>query len=645
MTQTELLTNARLAMSGTVRRGAAKSDRVLLRSAAGLRRISLTPAQAAILSDCFSTAATVPEGLARLLGEHRCPPLDEYYELVLQAHAAGVLLAEGEEDAPTLALRWPLRLPHRASGSAGAALLLAGVVALLIPRWSAPSGWGDWVLGWLAACALVSAGETLAACALSGSGCEVRGARLAWLTLLPHFRVDSGEAAMDGRPREMAVAALRAAPSAVGAAVIAWRQPGLLAPALAGLLYVLAPWGPSAARQWLGARSGLPRPTVRTGFLFEHRRSDAWEQVRAWKEGLGLGPALLWIAWTGLAAGAAVRFFPGPAEKVLGSFGSAGRLHPILGASAYVLAGCLVAAAALLARALFMHWVLRRRLARPLRSDSSRKALAAALKGEPAEILRQVALFQGLSDDDMTALAVTVRLLEVAGGKDVFQEDDPADAFFVILEGELEVIKRRAKPSGRADTIGRLGPGDAFGEIALLDGTTRTATVRTTRPCQLLRLMKDDFDRLVVRNVGAARVRELLQNTAFLGRLVFLAGWSFADLLRYAQKCGTVRFDAGFKVLTKGATNNWFYLIFDGAFEARDGKKVLRRMQPGDYFGEISLLEHGEATADVYAVEESRCLTMTRTDFQQFFSRDFRIGLRMEELAARRLGSSLFSSR
>jgi CRP-like cAMP-binding protein len=245
----------------------------------------------------------------------------------------------------------------------------------------------------------------------------------------------------------------------------------------------------------------------------------------------------------------------------------------------------------------------------------------------------------------MTALAVTVRLLQVAKDTDVFREDDPADAFYVILEGELDVLKRRPKPSSRNDTIGRLGPGDAFGEIALLDGTTRTATVHAAQPCQLLRLMKEDFDRLVVGSVGAARVRELLQNTAFLGRLVFLAGWPFDDLFRYAQKCGTVRFDAGFKVLTKGATNNWFYLIFDGAFEARDGKRILRRMQPGDYFGEISLLEHGEATADVFAVEESRCLTMTRADFQQFFARDFRIGLRMEELAARRLGSRLFSSR
>jgi CRP-like cAMP-binding protein len=71
----------------------------------------------------------------------------------------------------------------------------------------------------------------------------------------------------------------------------------------------------------------------------------------------------------------------------------------------------------------------------------------------------------------------------------------------------------------------------------------------------------------------------------------------------------------------------------------------LCRLQPGDYFGEISLLEHGITTADVFAVEESRCLVMSRADFLAFFARDYRIGTRIEALATQRLGSRLFSSR
>jgi CRP-like cAMP-binding protein len=645
MTQSELLTTARLSLAKGARRGAAKADHLLMRSPSGTRRLVLTPAQAAILGDCFSKPATVPGTLVTLLGEHRCPPLDEFYELVLQAHECGLLVAEGEAACPTRAVRWRVRLPSRGAGRAAGLVLLAGVIAVLIPAWVAPAGWQDWALGWLAACAALSLGEAFGACALASPPCEVRGAGLEWRTLLPHFRVDAREASMDGRARSGSVALLRAAPVAAAAALAAWRGPALLAPLVAAVLYALAPWRGTAARQWLDARSAAPRLTVRSGFLFGPRSRDAWQQFRAWRRDLGRGVVAYWILWAALAGGACVRLYPRISGATEGALGSSGRLHPLLGEALYALLAAVAACLVLLVRALVGHWVIRRRLARPLRTDAEDAALAAALKGEPAAILRQVPLFRGLGEDDILALAVTVRLLQVAGGKDVFAEDEPADAFYILIEGAVEVVKRRPSPSSKSDVIGRLGPGDAFGEIALLDGTLRTATVRAAQPCQLLRLMKAGFDRLVVTRVGAGRVRELLQNTAFLGRLVFMAGWSFDELFRYAQKCGTARLEAGAKVLTQGAANNWFYLIYDGAFEARDGQKVLRRMQPGDYFGEISLLEHGEATADVVAVEESRCLTMTRADFLQFFAKDFRIGLRMEELAARRLGSALFLSR
>lgn len=79
------------------------------------------------------------------------------------------------------------------------------------------------------------------------------------------------------------------------------------------------------------------------------------------------------------------------------------------------------------------------------------------------------------------------------------------------------------------------------------------------------------------------------------------------------------------------------------ALEVRSGDHVLRRMRPGDYFGEISLLENGFVTADVVAVEEGRCLILDRADFLEFFARDYRIGLHIEALAEERLGGGLFA--
>jgi CRP-like cAMP-binding protein len=68
-------------------------------------------------------------------------------------------------------------------------------------------------------------------------------------------------------------------------------------------------------------------------------------------------------------------------------------------------------------------------------------------------------------------------------------------------------------------------------------------------------------------------------------------------------------------------------------------------MGPGDYFGEISLLEGWPATATVVAVEESRCLALSRVDFLELFARDFRLGLRIEAIAGQRLGNKIFVSR
>ena len=639
MTQAELLTTARLKLGATVRQSVSRTDWVLLRTAGGSRRLVLARSQAAILTRCFSSPRTVPEALVQLLGEQACPPLNEYYELVLQAHAAGVLVEGDEPGGRSLARRWPVRLPLRAAGLAGAVLCAAGAVALLIPPWAAPAGWADWVLGWLAACVLLSLGEAAAACVLSGEASEVRGPGLRWLTLLPHFAVDSGDAAMDGREREAAVAALRAMPALAGAALVAWRWPGMLAPVLAAAFYVLAPWRGSAAYQWIHARQGAPRLSVQAGFLFAPRRGDAWERLREWRRGLTTRAALHWLGWTILVALAWMRLFPGATGSLPAWLGPAARHRPLLGAAVHVAGAAAVIAALGVGKAFLSHWWRRRKLARPLREDSALGAPAAPLAGDPLAILRQVALFSELAEDTLAELAGVLQSVEIGKGQDVFREDDPGDAFYVVLSGEVAVLKRRPRPSKRTETIGLLGPGACFGEIALLEGTVRTATVRATRGTHLLKLGKPDFDQLLVRRVGAERVRELLQKAQFLGRLVFLAGWPLDELLRYARQCGMIRFEAGAAVLSRGKPNNFFYLIFDGAFEARDGDRVLRRMRPGDYFGEISLLGNRDATADVVAVEEGRCLTMVRSDFQKLFASDFRIGIRMESLAEQRLAT------
>jgi CRP-like cAMP-binding protein len=648
--QTELLSTAKLQLNPKLRHALRDEKFVIMRSPGGVRRLVVTKAQATILTEGFKEAKTVPEVLARLVGESRCPPLLVFYELVLQAYTAGVLTTGFEPTEYTMAVPWRMGWSTRSSLVAGTLITCASTIGLFssLPRWQGPSGLLEFVGGWLAACLLISVGELLAACTISGSGADVRFAGFCWRSPFPHFRTDTDEAVMGGRSCEMAVAALRFAPVVTGAVLAAWRVPGFFAPAMLATLYLLGPWKQSAATQWLSGRFGGPRVSVTTSLLFEPVRDDQWIQWSAtWRElrsKFGF-IRLAWIvAWIGLLALAFVRCVPGATGAMPAWFGATGRGRPLVGVAFYTLVTAVFVGIYSIAWSAFKHWRMRRQLRKPIRGADARDEGRGDLKGNAKEVLSQVPLFSSLEEGDMEALSGLMEPVPFKAAQWVFNEDDPGDAFYLIQEGELEVLKR-LPDSRRTSTIGWMGPGDCFGEIALLENTPRTASIRARRKSVLLKLGREDFDLFVLGRVGAAKTRELLQHARYLGRLAFMAGWPVNDLVEFAKRCNTVPFKAGAFVLRRGEANHFFYLIFDGWFEARDGERVLRRMGPGDYFGEISLLENWQATADVLAIEEGRCLTMGRTDFLALFTRGFRIALRMEAIAGQRLGADVFISR
>jgi ATP-binding cassette subfamily B protein len=98
---------------------------------------------------------------------------------------------------------------------------------------------------------------------------------------------------------------------------------------------------------------------------------------------------------------------------------------------------------------------------------------------------------------DLAALFVTERYGE---GRVVIQEGDPADKFYVIAHGRVDVTRR--DPYALPQRLADLEDGDHFGEVALLWDVPRTATVRTSTPCVFLTLGRSQFLRFVQRDPG-----------------------------------------------------------------------------------------------------------------------------------------------
>ncbi len=103
-----------------------------------------------------------------------------------------------------------------------------------------------------------------------------------------------------------------------------------------------------------------------------------------------------------------------------------------------------------------------------------------------AERLRQVPLFSQCTKRDLQFLESRMDQVSAGAGRTLIAEGKPSDAFYLLLEGEVDVsIKARPRR--------RLGPGDFFGEISMLDRGPATATVVTRTPVELLVLSHAQF--------------------------------------------------------------------------------------------------------------------------------------------------------
>lgn len=100
--------------------------------------------------------------------------------------------------------------------------------------------------------------------------------------------------------------------------------------------------------------------------------------------------------------------------------------------------------------------------------------------------LRGIALLDGVEDRDLRTVAELADDLDVPGGSHLITEGSLAHEFFIIIEGSVEVAID-------GNVVTTLGPGDFFGEVALLADQRRTASVTTTTRCRLAILSKEAF--------------------------------------------------------------------------------------------------------------------------------------------------------
>src|SRR5438132_7138806 len=105
-------------------------------------------------------------------------------------------------------------------------------------------------------------------------------------------------------------------------------------------------------------------------------------------------------------------------------------------------------------------------------------------------LLAEVPFFQLLDDHERAALASQLDVVHMPAGRTVFNYGDPGDSLYVIRSGEVEVFIK--DDTGERLVLETAQQGDVFGELSLLDGGPRTASVVVTRELEALRLDRTD---------------------------------------------------------------------------------------------------------------------------------------------------------
>lgn len=115
-------------------------------------------------------------------------------------------------------------------------------------------------------------------------------------------------------------------------------------------------------------------------------------------------------------------------------------------------------------------------------------------------------LFEILGDVEREAIVKEMEVESHDEGSVIISEGDPGTSMYLIASGEVKVYTRSSAPGGGSLYLARLGEGDFFGEVSVLTGKPRTATITASQRTELLRLDKDKLDGVLSKHPGIRKV-------------------------------------------------------------------------------------------------------------------------------------------
>ncbi|EAR85527.2 CGMP-dependent kinase 5-1 (macronuclear) [Tetrahymena thermophila SB210] len=189
----------------------------------------------------------------------------------------------------------------------------------------------------------------------------------------------------------------------------------------------------------------------------------------------------------------------------------------------------------------------------------------------------------------------------------VFKQGDQASTYFIIEKGECQIIIN-------GDVKRTLQHGQCFGELALLYGAPRSASVKALGVCGFWAIDRNTFKKAIAEVVH----REYGENRSFIDKIKFFNSMTNEQKDSIANVLITQVFKKGEIIVADGDMASSYYIIKKGKVAIYKDEKMIREMVAGETFGEQALFENSKRGATVKAVEDdSRCIALGKDDIQR----------------------------
>ena len=242
---------------------------------------------------------------------------------------------------------------------------------------------------------------------------------------------------------------------------------------------------------------------------------------------------------------------------------------------------------------------------------------------ELLDTLPKIQLFSQLKKEEFHDIIDQVELKKFNDGDVIIKEDDTGKDFYLIVEGEVEILKN---VNGNNIPLATLGEGSFFGEFAFLTGAKRSASVVSSGVTNVIEFTEDMMNGIIKKYPHIAEVLVEFYRERILSTMLAISPlfqhFDPSDRRTLIDQFEFIEFAEDKEIIKEGDEGDGMYLIMFGKVKVTkkgksDEEVELATLKEGDFFGEISLLTKGPRTASIITLEKTGVFKLSSNDFNQ----------------------------